>query len=85
MLAAPFSRISLKPHFYEPYGPDVYVNETAVIDAGCEVGRGTKIWHFSHIIKGSKVGRDCNIGQNVVIGPDVTIGNKVKIQNNVSK
>jgi UDP-2-acetamido-3-amino-2,3-dideoxy-glucuronate N-acetyltransferase len=48
------------------------------------VGAGTKIWHFSHVIKGSRIGRDCNIGQNVVIGPNVTIGNKVKIQNNVS-
>jgi UDP-2-acetamido-3-amino-2,3-dideoxy-glucuronate N-acetyltransferase len=60
------------------------VHETAVVDDGCDVGEGTKIWHFSHILKGSKVGRECNIGQNVVLGPDVTIGNKVKIQNNVS-
>lgn len=66
------------------YRAGVQAHETAVIDAGCEVGEGTKIWHFSHVIKGSKIGRDCNIGQNVVIGPDVTIGNKVKIQNNVS-
>lgn len=64
--------------------PDVYVNETAVVDAGCEVGAGTKIWHFSHIIKGSKIGNHCSIGQNVMIGPNVTIGDKVKIQNNVS-
>ena len=55
-----------------------------MVDPGCEIGRGTKIWHFSHVIKGSKIGRECNIGQNVVIGPDVTIGNRVKIQNNVS-
>jgi len=48
------------------------------------IGRGTKIWHFSHIIKGSVIGNDCIIGQNVMIGPDVRIGNKVKIQNNVS-
>jgi UDP-2-acetamido-3-amino-2,3-dideoxy-glucuronate N-acetyltransferase len=61
-----------------------FVHETAIVDPGCEVGQGTKIWHFSHVIKGSKVGRDCNVGQNVVIGPDVTVGNKVKIQNNVS-
>lgn len=61
-----------------------FVHETAVVDPGCEVGAGTKIWHFSHVIKGSRIGRDCNIGQNVVIGPDVTIGSKVKIQNNVS-
>ena len=47
-------------------------------------GKGTKIWHFSHILKGAKIGEDCHIGQNVVIGPDVTIGSRVKIQNNVS-
>lgn len=60
------------------------VNETAIIDSGCEIGEGTKIWHFSHVIKGSKIGKDCKIGQNVVIGPNVKIGNQVKIQNNVS-
>jgi UDP-2-acetamido-3-amino-2,3-dideoxy-glucuronate N-acetyltransferase len=76
--------IPLEEPSFVNYAPDVYVHETAVIDSGCEVGKGTKIWHFSHIIKGSKIGRECNIGQNVVIGPDVTIGNKVKIQNNVS-
>ena len=66
------------------HAPDVQVHETAVVDPDCEVGSGTKIWHFSHVIRGSKIGEACNIGQNVVIGPDVTIGNKVKIQNNVS-
>jgi UDP-2-acetamido-3-amino-2,3-dideoxy-glucuronate N-acetyltransferase len=76
--------ISVMEHFFSPYGRDIQVHETAVIDPGCEVGAGTKIWHFSHVIKGSKIGRECNIGQNVVVGPDVTIGNKVKIQNNVS-
>ncbi|RPI77441.1 MAG: oxidoreductase [Desulfobacteraceae bacterium] len=64
--------------------PDLFVHPTAIVDSGCEIGRGTKIWHFSHVIKGSKIGQNCNIGQNVVIGPDVIIGNKVKIQNNVS-
>jgi UDP-2-acetamido-3-amino-2,3-dideoxy-glucuronate N-acetyltransferase len=64
--------------------PEVFIHPTAVIDDGCQIGRGTKIWHFSHIIKGSKIGEQCNIGQNVVIGPNVIIGNKVKIQNNVS-
>ena len=64
--------------------PDYFVHETAVVDGGCQVGAGSKVWHFVHIIKGSKIGRDCNIGQNVMIGPDVTVGNKVKIQNNVS-
>ncbi len=57
---------------------------TAVIDQGTEIGRGTKIWHFSHVIRGSRIGCNCSIGQNVVIGPNVTIGNGCKIQNNVS-
>jgi UDP-2-acetamido-3-amino-2,3-dideoxy-glucuronate N-acetyltransferase len=61
-----------------------YVDKTSTVDEGCIIGTGTKIWHFSHIIKGSVIGNDCSIGQNVMIGPDVTIGNKVKIQNNVS-
>jgi UDP-2-acetamido-3-amino-2,3-dideoxy-glucuronate N-acetyltransferase len=55
-----------------------------MIDKGSEIGKGTKIWHFSHVLGGSKIGENCNIGQNVVIGPDVTIGNQCKIQNNVS-
>jgi len=57
---------------------------TAEIDEGSTIGSGTKIWHFSHILSGSKIGKNCNIGQNVVIGPDVTIGKQCKIQNNVS-
>ena len=63
---------------------DYFVHETAVIDEGCEIGSGTKIWHFSHIMKGARIGRNCNVGQNVVISPDVIIGENVKIQNNVS-
>jgi UDP-2-acetamido-3-amino-2,3-dideoxy-glucuronate N-acetyltransferase len=61
-----------------------FAHETAVIDAETEIGPGTKIWHFSHILKGSRIGGGCNIGQNVVVGPDVVVGNGVKIQNNVS-
>jgi UDP-2-acetamido-3-amino-2,3-dideoxy-glucuronate N-acetyltransferase len=61
-----------------------YVHETAIVDPQCEIGPGTKVWHFSHIIKGSKIGKECNIGQNVMIGPNVMVGNRVKIQNNVS-
>jgi UDP-2-acetamido-3-amino-2,3-dideoxy-glucuronate N-acetyltransferase len=57
---------------------------SAVIDEGCEIGEGTRIWHFSHIMPGCKIGRNCNIGQNVVISPDVVLGNNVKVQNNVS-
>lgn len=63
---------------------DFYIHPTSIIDNDCQIGKGTKIWHFSHILKGSKIGENCRIGQNVVIGPDVTIGNRVKIQNNVS-
>lgn len=76
--------VSINVKVHQPHGPDIFVHETAVVDPGCELGGGSKIWHFSHIIKGSKIGRDCNLGQNVMIGPDVTIGNRVKIQNNVS-
>jgi UDP-2-acetamido-3-amino-2,3-dideoxy-glucuronate N-acetyltransferase len=76
--------VSLKDRPTVSLPGEVQVHETAVIDPGCEVGAGTKIWHFTHVIKGSRIGRDCNIGQNVVIGPDVAIGNRVKIQNNVS-
>ncbi len=59
-------------------------HETAVIDNGCEIGKGTKIWHFSHIMPNCKIGNDCNIGQNVVISPEVILGQNVKVQNNVS-
>jgi UDP-2-acetamido-3-amino-2,3-dideoxy-glucuronate N-acetyltransferase len=61
-----------------------FVHPTAVIDSGCEIGEGTKIWHFSHVLSGSTISDRCNIGQNVVVGPDVTIGKGCKIQNNVS-
>ena len=61
-----------------------FVHESSYIDEPCEIGEGTKIWHFSHIMQNARVGKNCNIGQNVVIGPDVTIGNGCKIQNNVS-
>lgn len=61
-----------------------FVHESSFVDAGAEIGEGTKIWHFCHIMSGSKIGGSCNIGQNVVISPEVIIGNNVKIQNNVS-
>ncbi len=61
-----------------------FVHETSVIDENVRIGDGTRIWHFSHVLAGSVIGRDCTIGQNVVIGPDVTIGDNCKIQNNVS-
>ena len=61
-----------------------FVHESSYIDEPCEIGEGTKIWHFSHIMQNTVIGRHCNIGQNVVISPNVVIGNNVKIQNNVS-
>jgi UDP-2-acetamido-3-amino-2,3-dideoxy-glucuronate N-acetyltransferase len=61
-----------------------YAHPTAVIDEGCEIGEGTKIWHFSHIMPNCKIGKACNIGQNVVVSPEVVLGNNVKVQNNVS-
>ncbi|MFW6277745.1 MAG: DapH/DapD/GlmU-related protein, partial [Prolixibacteraceae bacterium] len=61
-----------------------FAHETAVIDSGCTIGSGTKIWHFSHIMPDCVVGENCNIGQNVVISPRVVLGKNVKVQNNVS-
>jgi len=61
-----------------------FSHETAVIDEGCKIGKGTKIWHFSHVMSGCILGERCNIGQNVVISPEVILGNNVKVQNNVS-
>lgn len=61
-----------------------FAHETAVVDRGCIIGEGTKIWHFSHIMPNCQIGQKCNIGQNVVISPEVVLGNNVKIQNNVS-
>lgn len=63
---------------------DWYAHETACIDEGVQIGAGSKIWHFCHIMAGSVLGEHCNIGQNVVIGPDAVVGNGCKIQNNVS-
>lgn len=61
-----------------------FLHESSIVDDGCEIGEGTKIWHFSHILKGTRIGRGCVIGQNVMIGPDVVVGDGCKIQNNVS-
>lgn len=63
---------------------EYFAHETAIVDAGCQIGSGTKIWHFSHIMTGCEIGESCNIGQNVVISPGVKLGRNVKIQNNVS-
>jgi UDP-2-acetamido-3-amino-2,3-dideoxy-glucuronate N-acetyltransferase len=63
---------------------EYFAHDTAVIDPGCKIGKGTKIWHFSHVMTGSEIGEKCNIGQNVVISPGVKLGSNVKVQNNVS-
>jgi UDP-2-acetamido-3-amino-2,3-dideoxy-glucuronate N-acetyltransferase len=63
---------------------DYFAHPTAVIDEGCTIGAGTKIWHFSHIMPQCVIGENCNIGQNVVISPEVVLGRNVKVQNNVS-
>ena len=63
---------------------DCFIHESAVVDGDCHIGKGTRIWHFSHILANSSIGEDCILGQNVMVGPDVSIGNRCKIQNNVS-
>lgn len=61
-----------------------FAHETAIIDENCKIGKGTRIWHFSHIMSGCEIGENCNIGQNVVVAPRVKLGKNVKVQNNVS-
>jgi UDP-2-acetamido-3-amino-2,3-dideoxy-glucuronate N-acetyltransferase len=63
---------------------DYFAHESAIIDEGCQIGAGSKIWHFSHIMPGAILGENCNVGQNVVISPEVVLGDKCKVQNNVS-
>lgn len=63
---------------------DYFAHDTAVIDHPCQIGKGTKIWHFTHIMSNCRLGEQCNIGQNVVISPDVVLGAHCKVQNNVS-
>lgn len=63
---------------------EFFAHESAVIDENCKIGKGTKIWHFSHIMSNCSIGENCNIGQNVVISPEVVLGKNVKVQNNVS-
>ena len=64
--------------------PDFYAHPTAILDEGCQVGRGSRIWHFCHISAGADIGEDCNLGQNVFVADGVTLGRNVKVQNNVS-
>ena len=70
--------------FRAPNFASVTVHESAYVDMPVRIGKGTKIWHFSHVLQNTVIGENCVLGQNVVVGPDVTIGNQVKIQNNVS-
>jgi UDP-2-acetamido-3-amino-2,3-dideoxy-glucuronate N-acetyltransferase len=63
---------------------DYFAHESSYIDEGCDIGKDTKIWHFSHIMANCKIGCNCNIGQNVVVSPKVVLGNNVRVQNNVS-
>lgn len=64
--------------------PGVRIHESAYVDEPCEIGEGTRIWHFCHVMAGSRIGRGCNLGQNVVVAGDVVLGDNVKVQNNVS-
>ena len=64
--------------------PDYFVHDSSYVDEGCEIGEGTRIWHFCHVMGGARIGRRCNLGQNVVVMPDVRMGDNCKIQNNVS-
>ena len=63
---------------------EYFAHESAIIDEGCRIGKGTKIWHFTHVMKSCVIGENCNLGQNVVVSPDVVLGRNVKVQNNVS-
>src|SRR5580658_5828293 len=63
---------------------EFYAHPSAIVDEGCTIGKGTKIWHFSHLMPNCVIGENCNIGQNVVVSPEVVLGNNVKVQNNVS-
>lgn len=65
-------------------GTDIYIHPTAIVDEGCKIGDGSKIWHFCHIMPGAAIGKKCSLGQNVMVASGVTLGNNVKVQNNVS-
>lgn len=66
------------------HNTEIFIHPSSYVDEPCRIGAGTKIWHFTHILKGCDIGKDCTIGQNVMVGPEVRIGNNCKIQNNVS-
>ncbi len=71
-------------YFWIKKAMDYFVHESSYVDEGARIGKGTKVWHFSHIMPGAVLGERCNIGQNVVVSPDVILGDNVKVQNNVS-
>jgi len=64
--------------------PGVEIHDSACVDSPCEIGPGTRVWHFCHVMAGSRIGRDCSLGQNVMVASDVVVGDGVRIQNNVS-
>jgi UDP-2-acetamido-3-amino-2,3-dideoxy-glucuronate N-acetyltransferase len=68
----------------DPRFPDVLIHQSSYVDEGASIGRGTKIWHFCHILAGATIGQNCSLGQNVMVGPRVRVGNGCKIQNNVA-
>ncbi len=72
------------PHLDPTRHPGAEIHESAYIDEPCQIGAGTKIWHFVHVMRGCRIGRRCNLGQNVVIAPEAVLGDNVKVQNNVS-
>jgi UDP-2-acetamido-3-amino-2,3-dideoxy-glucuronate N-acetyltransferase len=72
------------PGFDPQRHPGVQIHESAYIDEPCEIGAGTRIWHFTHVMRNCRIGEHCNLGQNVVVSPDVVLGRNVKVQNNVS-
>ena len=63
---------------------ETYIHPTAIVDEGCKIGEGSKIWHFCHLMSGATIGKKCSLGQNVMVAPGVILGNNVKVQNNVS-
>lgn len=78
-------RVQLKPQSQAPSAVvEAQVHDSAYVDPPCEIGEGTQIWHFCHLMAHSRIGRHCNLGQNVMVGPNAVLGNYVRVQNNVS-
>ena len=79
-----FKILGPEPPSFGGAGGGFYVHPSSIIDDNCQIGEGTKIWHFSHVMSGAVIGKNCNLGQNVVVSPKVVLGNNVRVQNNVS-